>query len=203
MAIMATWGKKKFEVSPSKINALQNLSTSFDLDVDQTRDADGNTVITHKGVKALSVKFDVLVASSAGFDVRAEIDSWKALVGKSEPLMIGTTLFSTQKFLLTGVGIGDIALDNRGRFVSAKLSIALDEADETAPAPPKLEQNETTNLTTISPGERVRILGSKYASGETVPQWAKNTAHVVSQLNGEKALLESGGTVFTKDLTLA
>lgn len=55
-------------------------------------------------------------------------------------------------------------------------------------------------------GAVVKITGTKYATGQTIPGWVKNMTHVVSQINGEKVLLGANGGicswVYAKDLTV-
>ena len=58
----------------------------------------------------------------------------------------------------------------------------------------------------ITVGSTVKVSGAKYATGQTIPQWVKNTTHEVSQISGDRALLgHNGGInswVYLKDLAL-
>lgn len=58
----------------------------------------------------------------------------------------------------------------------------------------------------IAVGSKVKVTGTKYATGQTIPQWVKNTTHEVSQISGDRALLgHNGGInswVYLKDLAL-
>lgn len=58
----------------------------------------------------------------------------------------------------------------------------------------------------IAVGSKVKVTGTKYATGQTIPQWVKNTTHAVSQISGDRALLgHNGGInswVYLKDLAL-
>ena len=58
----------------------------------------------------------------------------------------------------------------------------------------------------IAVGSKVKVTGAKYATGQTIPQWVKNTTHEVSQISGDRALLgHNGGInswVYLKDLAL-
>ena len=52
-------------------------------------------------------------------------------------------------------------------------------------------------------GSRVKIIGSKYATGQTIPDWVKPKTYTVQQIAGDKALIkEIVSWVFTKDLML-
>jgi N-acetyl-anhydromuramyl-L-alanine amidase AmpD len=59
---------------------------------------------------------------------------------------------------------------------------------------------------TLKEGSKVKITGSKYATGQTVSKWAKSGTHVVSEISGEKALLGANGGinswVLIKDLKI-
>ena len=58
----------------------------------------------------------------------------------------------------------------------------------------------------IAVGSTVKVTGTKYATGQTIPQWVKNTTHKVSEISGDRALLgRDGGIcswVYLKDLVL-
>ena len=55
----------------------------------------------------------------------------------------------------------------------------------------------------ISVGSRVKIVGSNYATGQTVPSWVKNNVYTVQQISGSKALIkEIVSWVYMKDLIL-
>lgn len=52
-------------------------------------------------------------------------------------------------------------------------------------------------------GSKVKIIGSKYATGQTIPDWVKPKTYTVQQIAGDKALIkEIVSWVFIKDLML-
>lgn len=52
-------------------------------------------------------------------------------------------------------------------------------------------------------GSRVKIIGSKYATGQTIPDWVKQKTYTVQQIAGDRALIkEIVSWVFIKDLML-
>ena len=52
-------------------------------------------------------------------------------------------------------------------------------------------------------GSRVKIIGSKYTTGQTIPDWVKPKTYTVQQIAGDKVLIkEIVSWVFTKDLML-
>lgn len=72
------------------------------------------------------------------------------------------------------------------------------------PAPTKPSTGGGSGVITV--GSTVKVSGAKYATGQTIPQWVKNTTHEVSQISGDRALLgHNGGInswVYLKDLAL-
>ena len=58
----------------------------------------------------------------------------------------------------------------------------------------------------IAVGSTVKVSGTKYATGQTIPGWVKSTTHKVSEIRGDRALLgRDGGIcswVYLRDLTL-
>lgn len=56
---------------------------------------------------------------------------------------------------------------------------------------------------TLKVGSKVKITGSKYATGQTIPDWVKPKTYTVQQIAGDKALIkEIVSWVFIKDLML-
>ena len=57
---------------------------------------------------------------------------------------------------------------------------------------------------TIVVGSKVKVTGSTYATGETIPTWVKNSTFTVTQITDSKALLSDIiSWVYLKDLVLA
>ena len=56
----------------------------------------------------------------------------------------------------------------------------------------------------IKVGSTVKVTGTKYATGQIIPTWVKNTKHQVKQINNDKALLlEINSWVYISDLVRA
>lgn len=56
---------------------------------------------------------------------------------------------------------------------------------------------------TLKVGSKVKIVGSKYVTGQSIPSWVKSKTYTVQQLKGDKALIkEITSWVYTKDLKL-
>lgn len=50
-------------------------------------------------------------------------------------------------------------------------------------------QAETQSTSNISLGDKIKIVGTKYATGELVPEWVKNNTYEVIQVSNNKVLL--------------
>lgn len=61
--------------------------------------------------------------------------------------------------------------------------------DSAAPAPDPAPEATPAPSDSIKAGDKVRITGSTYATGQTIPDWVKRQEHIVSQISGAKALL--------------
>ena len=56
---------------------------------------------------------------------------------------------------------------------------------------------------TIKVGSKVKIVGFKYATGQSIPSWVKDNVYTVQQIKGDRALIkEIVSWVYTKDLKL-
>ena len=86
--------------------------------------------------------------------------------------------------------------------VCAALSV---DYKEPQPAPAKPSTGGSSGV--IAVGSTVKVTGTKYATGQTIPGWVKSTTHKVSEISGDRALLgRDGGIcswVYLRDLTLA
>ena len=74
-------------------------------------------------------------------------------------------------------------------------------------AEPQPEKPSTIGGTgKIAVGSTVKVIGTKYATGQTIPGWVKSTTHKVSEISGDRALLgRDGGIcswVYLRDLAL-
>jgi hypothetical protein len=230
MAIIASWRNKRWEVSPSKIYNIENLSTTYKLKTDTNQDNEGTPPTNVRGNELVPLSFEVVLGDAAGVNVRGEIDSWEDLVGKSGAFLLGGKRFGPELMKLHSVGVNDVKLDDTGRIRTAKLSLQFEEdAEEAAKLKaaasgvtamsvgastedknskkPTNQQLAAATSTSIKAGSKIRIVGTNYATGQRVPQWVKDRTHLVTKISGERALVGGNGGinswVFLKDLSLA
>ena len=224
MAIMAKWRDMTFEVSTRKVNAVQDLSFSYEQIADSNSDAEGKPQTNERGTQLFPLSCSVTLHSGAGIDVRNEIGRWEKLVTKAGYFYLqGKNLGPIVQ--LRKVAVSGVKLDDFGRMRMAKLSLTFKEYDEKttsvidtsalnvgAKTSSKSEKKPTNTQAasakkqTIKVGAMVKPTGNKYYTGQTIPNWVKQRSHKVSKILGEKTLLGSpdgiNSWVYTSELTL-
>lgn len=230
MAIIASWRNKRWEVSPSKIYNIQNLTTTYKLKTDINQDNEGTPPTNVRGNELVPLSFEVVLGDAAGVNVRGEIESWEGLVGKSGAFLLGGKRFGPELMQLREVNVEEVKLDDTGRIRTAKLSLQFEENAEEAARlkaatsgvtamsvgastedknskKPTNQQLAAATSTSIKAGSKIRIVGTNYATGQRIPQWVKDRTHSVTRISGERALVGGNGGinswVFLKDLSLA
>ena len=208
MATMAKWGSKTWAVSSKKVVALQGLSFSYSQVADENTSTEEKKTTNERGTELFPLSFTTTLHSGAGVDVRAEIESWKALVTKVNYFYLGGKKLGP-KLQLRKVAVSDVKLDDLGRMRLATLSFEFKEYDpdttsvkvstsalNVKASTSSKSQKKTTNTAvkkatkkTIKVGSYVKPTGKKYATGQTIPAWVKKRSHKVSQIKGNKVLL--------------
>lgn len=209
MATMAKWGSKKWAVSSKKVVALEGLSFSYSQVADNNTSTEEKKTTNERGTELFPLSFTTTLHSGAGVDVRAEIESWKALVTKVNYFYLGGKKLGP-KLQLRKVAVSNTKLDDLGRIRLATLSFEFKEYDPdttsvkaTSTSALKVKatksekaQKKTTNTKVkkaekkgVKVGDYVKPTGKKYATGQTIPQWVKDRKHKVSQIKGDRVLL--------------
>ena len=132
MAVMASWNGKTWGVSSQRIAALNGVSSSVELDTENSDDKAGSPATKTKALKLQSMSFDFDLASAVGGDARGEFESWTSLVGQYAPFYLAGRRFGPANLQLTGVSLSDTTLDNLGRILKGKITINLTEYAEVA-----------------------------------------------------------------------
>lgn len=208
MATMAKWGSKTWAVSTKKVLALEGLSFSYEQVADNNTSTEDKKVTNERGTELFPLSFTTTLHSGAGVDVRAEIESWQALVTKVNYFYLNGKKLGP-KLQLRKVAVGGVKLDDLGRMRLAVLSFEFKEydADTTsvkvstsalnvkASTSAKTQKKKTitavkkTTKKTIKVGDYVKPTGKKYATGQTIPNWVKQRSHKVSQIKSDRVLL--------------
>ena len=214
MATIAKWGSKTWAVSAKKVVALEGLSFSYSQVADENTSTEEKKTTNERGTELFPLSFTTTLHSGAGVDVRAEIESWKALVTKVNYFYLGGKKLGP-KLQLRQVAVSDVKLDDLGRMRLATLSFEFKEYDadttsvkvspsalDVKASPSAKTQKKTTNTAakkattkTIKVGSYVKPTGKKYCTGQTIPAWVKQRSHKVSKINGNKLLLGKDGGI--------
>lgn len=227
MATMAKWGPKSWAVSQKKVLALQGLSFSYAQIADNNTSTEDEQPTNERGTELFALSFTTTLHSGAGVDVRAEIESWEKLVTQVNYFYLNGKKLGP-KLQLRKVAVTDSKIDDLGRMRLATLSFEFKEYDANttsvkvstsalnaktstdAKAKKKVTNTAAKNAKTktIKVGDYVKPTGKKYATGQTIPAWVKNSSHKVSQIktSQNKVLLGSpngiNSWVYLSEVTL-
>lgn len=127
MSYQARWGPKGFIISQDKIVPLLDLSTSLELKKDNGNDTSGTEPTNTRGRELRPMSFSVPYYAAVGVDPRDQIRQWEAELGNAYPFLVEGKVFGAEKMMLTKVSTSDIKLSNSGKFLSATVSITLEE----------------------------------------------------------------------------
>lgn len=227
MATMAKWGSKTWAISSKKVVALEGLSFSYSQVADNNTSTEEKKTTNERGTELFPLSFTTTLHSGAGVDVRAEIESWKALVTKVNYFYLNGKKLGP-KLQLRKVAVSNTKLDDLGRIRLATLSFEFKEYDPdttsvkaTSTSALKVKatksekkQKKKTNTAvkkaekkSVKVGDYVKPTGKKYATGQTIPQWVKDRKHKVSQIKGDRVLLGHpdgiNSWVYLSEVTLA
>ena len=128
MATMAKWGSKTWAVSSKKVVALEGLSFSYSQVADNNTSTEEKKTTNERGTELFPLSFTTTLHSGAGVDVRAEIESWKALVTKVNYFYLNGKKLGP-KLQLRKVAVSNTKLDDLGRIRLATLSFEFKEYD--------------------------------------------------------------------------
>ena len=207
MSVIAKWRDQLFEVSPTRITALRDLSFGYELNADTAKDAEGAPQTNQRGLKPFSISGSVTLMAAAGVDVRREIAVWRDLVTKAGYVYLGGKPLGPI-VQLTKVSVSGVQLDDSGQMLTANLGLSFSEYDRATAvvvdnsayalgaSPDEKEEKRAENpglsaaeTVKMGVGARVKIVADTYAGGGTIPSSIKDSAHVISRIDGEKALL--------------
>lgn len=128
-------------------------------------------------------------STSGSYTVKVNTDLLNVRTGPGTGYAVATTVKKNEVYTIVETS------GNWGKLKSGAGWICLDYTIKTSIAA------EPTR--TVSVGCKVKVTGTNYATGQTVPEWVKSNVYTVSQINGDKALLkEITSWVYTKDLVV-
>ena len=125
---MAKWGPKQWRVSQRQILAIEGLSFSYTQVADNNTSTEEKKTTNERGTELFPLTFSTVLHSGVGVDVRAEIESWKALVTKVNYFSLGGKRFGP-KLQLRKVSVSNVITDDFGRMRLATLTFEFKEYD--------------------------------------------------------------------------
>jgi len=128
---MAKWREKSWEVSPHKVNAIENLSFAYEQKAENNKDAEGSPATNERGMELFFLSFSCVLHSGAGVDVMKEIESWQSLISKTGVFYLNGKQLGPN-LQLRKVFVGNTMLDDFGRIRLATLSFTLKEHNSTS-----------------------------------------------------------------------
>lgn len=226
MSTMAKWRNKTWAVSPQEVLALENLAFAYEQQADNNSSTESQAPTNQRGTQLVQMSFKTILHSGAGVDVRKEIDAWKGMVTLTGPFYLNGRQLGP-KFQLRKVAVSDVKLDNSGRMLLATLTFTFKEYDKDTTSVPETTTSALKVAATpavkkevakpntqvqkapavgIKVGDYVYPTGTKYYTGQKIPDWVKKQKHRVGQINGAKTLIGYPGGitswVYTNELSL-
>lgn len=113
MAIQASWHTQKWEISPARVASLGSLSATAA--VKRVSDStSGKSKITGLELETLTTSY--VTTFEAGGNPRAELETWRGLVGVYAPFRLGGRQFGPKYWQLQSVEMTDELIDTQGRI---------------------------------------------------------------------------------------
>ena len=155
---MAYWNGMTWGVSRKQIAYLESLTTSFSIETNTNADKEGKSPTEEVANSLIEISLDTTYRVETGTrDVRGMIETWRNLVGKTGPLIIGSSAFGPDKLQLQKVGVSEVQIDATGYIRAVKLSFNFKEYSESDSGV------STTPISTISTPQSINA-----GTGETV-----------------------------------
>ena len=138
------------------------------------------------------VAFIKPIPSTIGYTVKITADILNVRAGAGINYKINTKVKKNEVYTIVE------EKDGWGKLKSGAGWISLKYTFKNGPSTPANKP-----IQTIKVGSKVKIVGSKYATGQSIPSWVRNNVYTVQQIKGDKALIKDiVSWVNTKDLKI-
>lgn len=127
MTVQAQFLTKKWEISPNKIMALDDLNYKSAVKTETAKTSGGKDKIVSKGYEADTLSISYKVLRSAGCDPDKEFSDAKMLTGLIGPFILGGSRFGATKWRLISVKPSDIEQLANGEILSMRLTLNFEE----------------------------------------------------------------------------
>ena len=113
--VMAKWGKMKWLINSKKLLTIEDdLAIKYGINDKNKKEK-------------IEISFSYTPNSASGVNVNTEINRWKSLVGKSNPLYIGKKRFGPKSLKLKSAEVTDIQIYGKGIKLSAAIALTFIE----------------------------------------------------------------------------
>ncbi|WP_394896559.1 N-acetylmuramoyl-L-alanine amidase [Clostridium paraputrificum] len=130
--------------------------------------------------------------STTSYTVKITADVLNVRAGAGTNYKVNTQVRKGEVYTIVGESNG------WGKLKSGAGWISLKYTSKNGPSTPANKPTQT-----IKVGSKVKIVGSKYVTGQSIPSWVKDNVYTVQQIKGDRALIkEITSWVYTKDLKL-
>lgn len=130
--------------------------------------------------------------STTSYTVKITADVLNVRAGAGTNYKVNTQIRKGEVYTIVGESNG------WGKLKSGAGWISLKYTSKNGPSTPANKPTQT-----IKVGSKVKVSGSKYATGQSIPSWVRNNVYTVQQIKGDRALIkEITSWVYTKDLKL-
>lgn len=130
--------------------------------------------------------------STTSYTVKITADVLNVRAGAGTNYKVNTQVRKGEVYTIVGESNG------WGKLKSGAGWISLKYTSKNGPSTPANKPTQT-----IKVGSSIKITGSKYATGQSIPDWVKANTYTVQQIKGDRALIkEITSWVYTKDLKL-
>ncbi|OBY11895.1 N-acetylmuramoyl-L-alanine amidase [Clostridium paraputrificum] len=130
--------------------------------------------------------------STTSYTVKITADVLNVRAGAGTNYKVNTQVRKGEVYTIVGESNG------WGKLKSGAGWISLKYTSKNGPSTPANKPTQT-----IKVGSSIKITGSKYTTGQSIPAWVKANTYTVQQIKGDRALIkEITSWVYTKDLKL-
>lgn len=128
---MAYWNGMTWGVSNKEIAFLESFATAFSIETDTNADKEGKSPTEKVANSLIEFSLSTTYRVETGTrDIRKKIESWRSLVGKAAPLVIGGATFGPDKVQLQSVGVSNCEISASGVMRGVTLSFKFKEFQE-------------------------------------------------------------------------
>jgi hypothetical protein len=126
---IASFQKKQFSVSSSKIYTLTGMEWSGALDTEAQEKLKSKPSTYIKGQTLGTMSFEIPLIAGQYIDVRGQIEQWEEILDKAIPdyFVLGEKPLGKYKWLLKSVGVSDTLIDGKGNMLRAKVKLDFEE----------------------------------------------------------------------------